>query len=193
MASERDAIRILEAARELLQARLVERIIESRGELLDDAGGESYGGPIEAVHDQLGVKLAQVNLLLGTLTSGEASAPSRESVVAEPEPHAAAPAGKPPNWLQFVLEIQADSRLEAARTLMALFGLLPARAAACAERFRDRQSVDPALLGRVLELGRLAGAESPAAALELLAEGFGLSGPEAAAALARLRSLRAAG
>lgn len=61
------AISILEQARDILMARLVERVIENREEILEDARGESYLGEIEALHEQIGARLAHLTQILASL------------------------------------------------------------------------------------------------------------------------------
>jgi hypothetical protein len=61
------AISILERAREILAARLAERIIEAGDEIIDDALGQSYSSEIEGIHDQIGLRLTHVNAMLNSL------------------------------------------------------------------------------------------------------------------------------
>lgn len=61
------ALQVLTQARDLLAARLTERILEQRDELLDDARGDSYAGEIESLFEQFGSKLNQLNTLLTSL------------------------------------------------------------------------------------------------------------------------------
>ena len=61
------AISILEEARDILSRRLIERVIDSREEILDDARGESYLGEIESLHEQIGARLAHVTQILTNL------------------------------------------------------------------------------------------------------------------------------
>lgn len=64
MNDRRRAIEILCEARDELSRRLVERVLHSAGELLDEARGDSYGGEIDSIHDQLASRLASINAML---------------------------------------------------------------------------------------------------------------------------------
>jgi hypothetical protein len=61
------AISILEQARDILSRRLVERVIDARDEILEDARGESFLGEIEALHEQIGARLGHVSQILANL------------------------------------------------------------------------------------------------------------------------------
>lgn len=61
------AIEVLKQAREILTARLAERVVDGYEEILDDAAGLSFAGAIESVHDQLGQRLGNVTALLAHL------------------------------------------------------------------------------------------------------------------------------
>src|SRR4029078_4264759 len=61
------AISILERAREILAARLTERIIEASDEIIDDALGNSYSSEIESLHEQVGLILNHVTSMLTSL------------------------------------------------------------------------------------------------------------------------------
>ncbi|MBX7166632.1 MAG: hypothetical protein K1X74_09825 [Pirellulales bacterium] len=67
MEDRRRAVEILTEARDALARRLVERVIDSESDLLDEARGESYGGEIETIHDQLAARLANVNSMLAQI------------------------------------------------------------------------------------------------------------------------------
>src|SRR5439155_14221782 len=58
------AMTILQEAREIVAKRLTARIIELGDDLLDDARGESFGGEIDALYDELGLKMSQLNALI---------------------------------------------------------------------------------------------------------------------------------
>jgi len=80
------AIAILQQAREILSKRLVARIVEAEEEIMDDAQGHSFLGEIEAIHDQVGSRLSQVNGMLSALppeSAGPAS-PSTELIGGAP-------------------------------------------------------------------------------------------------------------
>ncbi|MEX0585737.1 MAG: hypothetical protein WD176_03785, partial [Pirellulales bacterium] len=61
------ALSILREARDVLAQRLTERILEVRDELLDDAHGLVYAGEIDALYEQLAVRLNHVNVMLSNL------------------------------------------------------------------------------------------------------------------------------
>lgn len=61
------AISILERAREILAARLAERIVEAGEEIIEDALGNSYSSEIESLHEQVGLRLTHVNAMLTNL------------------------------------------------------------------------------------------------------------------------------
>ncbi|WP_425615177.1 hypothetical protein NA78x_005077 [Anatilimnocola sp. NA78] len=65
------AIAILTEAREILAARLTERVLDSAEEILNDARGESYMNDIDAVYEQVGVKLSHITQMLGNLPAEE--------------------------------------------------------------------------------------------------------------------------
>ena len=80
------AISILQQARDILAERLTERILESRDSILEDAFGMSYSGEIDALQEQLGQRLNNVNLLLNNLPPADdpAPPPDDESAVVQP-------------------------------------------------------------------------------------------------------------
>ncbi|MCE9606751.1 MAG: hypothetical protein K8U03_17815 [Planctomycetia bacterium] len=61
------AISVLQQARDILAERLTERILESRDSILEDALGLSYSSEIDAVQEQLGMRLNNVHMLLNNL------------------------------------------------------------------------------------------------------------------------------
>jgi hypothetical protein len=65
------AIEILKQAREVLLARLAERVVDGDEDILDDAGGLNYSGAIESLHDQLGQRLGNVTALLAHLQAAD--------------------------------------------------------------------------------------------------------------------------
>ncbi|MBL9123526.1 MAG: hypothetical protein JNG90_07820 [Planctomycetaceae bacterium] len=77
------AIEVLKQAREVLLTRLAERVLDSREDILDDAGGYSYCGAIEGMHDQLGQRLANVAAMLAHLQSGEEQPTAYEPVTSD--------------------------------------------------------------------------------------------------------------
>ncbi|MEX2186603.1 MAG: hypothetical protein WD875_07410 [Pirellulales bacterium] len=77
-----EAIVILRQARDLLVARLTERVLEARQEILDDAEGGLFQGGIDEIYEQIVTRLSHVNAMLNHLPPVEASA----SVDAHPTP-----------------------------------------------------------------------------------------------------------
>lgn len=69
------AIAVLQQARQILQDRLTQRVLEMAEEILDDAAGDSYAGEIDSLHEQLGMRLTCVNALLSGLPPTEALHP----------------------------------------------------------------------------------------------------------------------
>lgn len=64
-------MQILQQARDLLSQRLIERVVESQEQILDDAAGQSYLSEIESLYEQLGSRLAHVNTMLSNLPLDE--------------------------------------------------------------------------------------------------------------------------
>ncbi|MDA0834187.1 MAG: hypothetical protein O2955_08770 [Planctomycetota bacterium] len=73
MPPQEQAYQILKQAREILAKRLVERILDSSDEILDDAAGESYSNEIEQVYEQCGTQLQHVQNMLNLLPAPESS------------------------------------------------------------------------------------------------------------------------
>ena len=67
------ASEILRKARNILAERLTELVLEQREELLDDARGDSYMNEIEALYEQIGVKLSHVGQMLSNLPAEDAA------------------------------------------------------------------------------------------------------------------------
>jgi hypothetical protein len=75
------AIAILQQARDILAERLTEQVLEARDAILEDAIGLSYSSEIDAIQEQLGQRLNNVNMLLNNLPPMEdAPAPTAEDV-----------------------------------------------------------------------------------------------------------------
>jgi hypothetical protein len=75
---QEQAVELLTQARDILAARLTERVLELGSDLLDDARGESYANEIDSLYDQIGTRLNQVNTLLAGLPA-TCDAPPAES------------------------------------------------------------------------------------------------------------------
>lgn len=72
------AISLLQQARDILAERLTERLLESREAILEDALGLSFASEIDAVQEQIGLKLNHVNCMLSNLPSIEEPPPATE-------------------------------------------------------------------------------------------------------------------
>lgn len=80
------AISVLQQARDILAERLTERILESREAILEDALGLSYSSEIDAVQEQIGMRLNNVHMLLNNLPPVEdAPAPTDEDEESIPQ------------------------------------------------------------------------------------------------------------
>jgi hypothetical protein len=67
MTQRTEAILILRQAREVLLARLTERVVEAKEEILDDAGGGLFQGGIDEIYEQLVTRLSHVNAMINLL------------------------------------------------------------------------------------------------------------------------------
>lgn len=79
------AVQILTEVREILTGRLMDRVLELGGDLLDDARGDSFSGEIETLYEHIGAKLNQVNTMLAGLPP-RAESPSVNSGATSPGP-----------------------------------------------------------------------------------------------------------
>lgn len=61
------AIAVLQKARDILAQRMTEQILDTQEDILDDAQGNSYGGEIDSLHDQIGLRLSHINTMLANL------------------------------------------------------------------------------------------------------------------------------
>jgi hypothetical protein len=81
------AIAILQQARDILAERLTEQVLEGRDSILEDAIGLSYSSEIDAIQEQIGQRLNNVNMLLNNLPPIEdAPAPTADDVAPAPPP-----------------------------------------------------------------------------------------------------------
>jgi hypothetical protein len=71
MTERTDAILILRQARDVLIARLTERVLESKEEILDDAQGGLFQGGIDEIYEQIVTRLSHVNSMLNLLPPEE--------------------------------------------------------------------------------------------------------------------------
>jgi hypothetical protein len=209
------AIAILERARQALVERLAEKVVESAEEIIDDAEGRTYGAEIDAIHDQIALRLLHVNSMLAVLPHSEFAAPLPPGLPAPPGFETATmtsehslesgavtmltvdaaqpgPASEAPSFQTFVGQIQADDLAGAAQALAELLDLPSERTLACAVKFREQMASHPDFLMRAMELRRELHSGSVNGALMLLWECFGLQGPESIGVMLTLRSRLAA-
>lgn len=217
LSDQDQAVRLLTQARDILAARLVERVLELSHDLLDDARGESYAGEIDSLYDQIGTRLNQINTMLAGMPSASDTPPT-ESYTATPgapdAPHfvvqTISPAADttseiflsddltivkevPPKpvesstYPQFVQDIIRRDTTAAGRKFNDVLGITLDRAVRCAIRFREQLDRDPGFLGKVQELRRSLHAGASNQALLLLWECFGLQGSESLSAMQTLR------
>lgn len=66
-----EALFILKQARDLLADRLAERVVASKSEILEEAGGMLFGGEIDALFEQIGGKLMHVSQMISSLPTEE--------------------------------------------------------------------------------------------------------------------------
>jgi hypothetical protein len=91
--NDRDrALDLLRQARDILAARLTERVLENPELLLDDARGDSYLGDIESIYEQFGMKLNHLNQLINNLPVEPTPEPTASYTTAHDTTSAANPA-----------------------------------------------------------------------------------------------------
>ncbi|RIK82504.1 MAG: hypothetical protein DCC68_06325 [Planctomycetota bacterium] len=71
MTQRTEAILILRQARDVLLARLTERVLEAKEEILDDAEGGLFQGGIDEIYEQLVTRLSHINAMLNLLPADE--------------------------------------------------------------------------------------------------------------------------
>jgi hypothetical protein len=82
------AIAVLQQARDILAERLTEQVLQARDSILEDAIGLSYSSEIDAIQEQLGQRLNNVNMLLNNLPPIEDAPPPTADDVAPASPPA---------------------------------------------------------------------------------------------------------
>jgi hypothetical protein len=200
------AIKILEQARDTLTERLVQRIVESRHDIQDDAEGVTYMSEIEQVFDQIGNRLNHVNALLANLPSPAADEEETDPLeplsadmfddsavlplaLPSPAPPSTSPRLAPPVTLAgFVSQNGERDDETSARMLAEIFDIPMDRARAWSTDFRGRLEMDPQLSARLLDLPSEATNGRLNTALSMLWECFGIQGIEALGALQSLRA-----
>jgi hypothetical protein len=73
MSQRTEAILILRKARDVLVARLTERVLEAKEEILEDAEGGLFQGGIDEIYEQIATRLSHVNAMLNQLPPEEAT------------------------------------------------------------------------------------------------------------------------
>jgi hypothetical protein len=212
------AIAILKQARDMLAERLSERVLESHGELLDDAAGFSYMGEIEALYEQIGSRLVHVTQMISNLPPAPETPLSAEEEAAEeatpgnlddggsdsiivggplglktpalPGPATSEYAApvRQASFQTFAVQIQSGDIESAGRTLAMLFGVEDVRGIQCAAIFAERLENEPGFLTKAMQLRKELEKDGINAAIMLLYECFGLSGLECIGVLQTLRS-----
>jgi hypothetical protein len=84
------AIAVLQQARDILAERLTEQVLEARDSILEDAIGLSYSSEIDAIQEQIGQRLNNVNMLLNNLPPIEDAPPPTADDVTPASPPALA-------------------------------------------------------------------------------------------------------
>lgn len=198
------ALAILKQAREILLARLTERVLDNEESILDDARGESYMGEIDALYDQIGTPLVHLNQILSNLPTeddvqvhdthavhatahsyAEIVPPAWPEVPALPAPRTSAVSEAiaeevvaPISFQTFAAQIQAHDVTGAGESLAYLFDLPTPRALRCAEYFFQQLRDDAEFLVKAMQLRREIASGSHNGAILLLYQCFGLSGVE---------------
>ncbi len=209
MSDRARATSILQQAREILLRRLVDRVLESHEAILDDALGWSYSGQIEAIHDEIALRLNHVNSMLGSLPAEVAqgtteivspehspdgisnrsnnnhSGEHAVTVTVIPGPHPEL-ASEPASFAVLVRQIEAQDVHAAAGTLCELLEVPPQRAIECARWFAEKAATNPEFMLRAMQLRSELAQGQTSGALVLLWECFGLQGPESVSAMQTL-------
>jgi hypothetical protein len=210
------AISILQKARDALNERLTQRVIESRQEIEDDAEGCSYLSEIETIYEQIGGRLAHLNAMLSNLppvdstppadataseivyadlaaaypTGLELESPPSMTLLALPAP---AHAEESPNkslaglFQKIVVDIQMGDLTSAGRLIAELFDIRPSQARRGAQAFARQIVHYPDLARRIEELGSSLEGANEYAAATLLGECFEFQAIEA---LSLVRALK---
>jgi hypothetical protein len=74
----------LQQARDILVQRLTDRILDMREELLDDAHGRTYCGEIDALYEQIALRLNHVNVMLSSLPAPAEPPPAAPALTTLP-------------------------------------------------------------------------------------------------------------
>ncbi len=195
-----ESIRILQQARDHLVERLMQQVVSSEEEILDDARGERYLSDIENIYDLIGSRLHHVNTMLGSIPAGEDEGPAArrrgvpEGTVFQADTsggsHLQTPPALPPpaSFENFGQQIAGGDLDNAGSTLAELFELPEERGRECARRFAEGMRSSPQFLDMAKSLRRQLEAGSVRDILSLLNDCFGLEGTEALGAMLALRA-----
>ena len=199
MKDRKRAISILKQARDVLAERVTQRVLAAQAEIMDDAHGNTYLGEIEALYDELGSRLQNVNLLLANLSAGEekSAAPASNdkshndessndktafsSVVADmtsQAPSEPSEADPEVTFADFGRQIAQGDVAAAGQSLSLLFDVDEERGRRCAERFYEQLQKSPEIMTKAMQLRQELATGSFNGAMMLLWECFGLQGPE---------------
>jgi len=189
------AIQTLVQARDILGERLVERLVESRDQVLEDAIGGVYESEINSIFEQIAGRLSQVNQMLANMPEDRAAlvesaddadgyqqpeAPATPTMDIYDEPLLAA------ETLRH--HVKAGNRQEAAEFLSRLFSIDSASAIRCAEFFFERCSAESDTLDKTQALIDAVRRAHRNDALFALSTCFGLSGNDLIQSFASLES-----
>lgn len=217
LSDQDQAVLLLTQARDLLAQRLTNAILHLGDDLLEDARGESFAGEIDTLHDQIGTRLSQVNVMLAGLSAQDdvedqgtrrstsrlgaqpSSPPGRDipdatwidentqSQRTEATEEAAPVTFPPSTYPLFVQDIVRRDLVAAGRRLAEVLGTTQNQAEIYATRFRDQLDRDPAFLAKVHRLRKALQTEDHNQARWLLRECFELQGLESQAAMPLLK------
>lgn len=210
-----EAREVLRRARQMLLERLVDRVAEGRDEIWEDALSGGFTSEIQAVYEQIGLRLSHVNQLISNLPEptarskhaagtepaeppepGRAIVPSvitlpgppRPKVLALPAPATVEGRAAELSALSALARQVRDGDLaSASTTLQDLIGLDDDQRAACLAHLAARMKRDERVVVRLVLLGEQLAAGFADVALLLLEDCFGLSGPDGVAAIENLQ------
>lgn len=178
---------ILAQARVALVERIVHRIVEAQEEILDDAAGDSYMGEIEAIYEQLGGRLNQVNAMLANLPAGpdmppddgKTQPPPADDATAPPDQQSPETGAQEASFETFVRQIRLGDIEAAGAALAELFEFDTDQGHRCAQVFGKKMKQEPGFMVRAMNLRGHLATGSHNASLMLLWECFGLQGLDA--------------
>lgn len=193
MVDRQRAQAILIQARDILADRMSELILESGGQFLEDAHGNSYMDEIGSVFESVGGRLSQVNMMLANLPAPTPATPAEEQSPASSAPGSAQSSSadsledSPVTFKYFAMEVTKGNLDAAAPALAVLFGLDAAAAQTRTATFAERLAADPNIMFRMIQLRNDLAEGHDNDALLFLIEGFGLTGPDGIMVLQHLK------